>query len=406
MAEIAAGRMREEVLEEIRERLIKKHSAVFLKLNNSMDRQMYSEAEKIIRSEMEGSTEEECQYVLAHILGLGKLEPLLGDGEISEIMVNSTHDVWIYKAGKMIKTDIRFRDDDEVYNLAFRICQRCGKKINFSSPVETARLPDGSRVTITVPPASLHPTVTIRRFPRHVFATGELIEQGFFNEEMAEFLQTAVRGKLNIVVCGGTGTGKTTFMRYLAQYIPEDERILTLETTRELKLYHPHCISLEASKKADMYELMLAALHMRPDRILLGEMLGAESFEFLQAAGTGHNGAISSVHTDYYSQSAALNRVKRAMATAGLASPSELEAMIAETINIWVFLKRYSGFFRAVNISELSYSHEKGKPLWNNIFIWDHREKRHKMANRLSAELTARLEDNLEDLPGLRCLGR
>lgn len=404
MTPVTAGKVREEILDEIRERLIKKHSSLFLKLNNSMDRQLYSEAERVIRKEMEGKTEEECQYVLAHILGLGKLEPLLADGEISEIMVNSPQDVWIYKSGRMIKTDLRFHSDDEVYNLAFRICQRCGKKINFSSPTETARLPDGSRVTITVPPASIHPTITIRRFPRYVFSTEELVSQGFFTEEMAVFLQTAVRGKLNIVVCGGTGTGKTTFMRYLAQYIPENERILTLETTRELKLSHPHCISLEASEKADMYELMLAALHMRPDRILLGEMLGAESFEFLQAAGTGHNGAISSVHTDYYSQSAALNRVKRAMARAGLATSAELEMMISETINIWVFLKRYAdGAFRIVNISELSW---KDSPAWKTIFLWDIVEKRHRLINRLSPEMTARLRDNLGELPQLQCLGR
>lgn len=399
-----------EIIENIRQEIIKKHGNVFLKLNNSMDENLYNETATLIRREIINQEVVKCEveedYIIAEIIGLGVIDELLKDSTISEIMINSPNDIYIDRRGIITKTDLAYENEQELIDLSYRIVQRCGRRINFSEPLVTARLPDGSRVTITFSPASEHPTITIRRFPQHIFPTEELLATNFLNEEMVTFFETIVRGKLNIVVCGGTRTGKSTFIRWLADFIPKNERIITLEETRELKLKHPHCISLEKSAKASMYDLMLAVLHMRPDRIILGEMLGAEAFEFLQAAGTGHEGAFTSVHTNFNYKMAAINRMVRAMAQADIVAPEELKAMIAETIDLLVFIKRYpDGSHHIVNICQVESN--DGMPVFQDIYTFRKRDGIHQQVGSLSSELIDRIEDNImDDIPNIPSLRR
>jgi pilus assembly protein CpaF len=391
----------------IRQEIIRKHGSVFLKLNNSsVEETVYEEASSLIRQELvtKGVDQDTQDYVIAQLIGLGVVDILLKDPTISEIMINAPDQIYIDRSGQLIKTDLVYDNDQELRDLSYRITQRCGRKINYSTPLVTARLPDGSRVTITFPPSSIHPTITIRRFTKHVFPTEELLAKNFLSEEMVTFFETVVRGKLNIIVCGGTRTGKTTTIRWLADFIPRNERIITLEQTRELALTHPHCISLEESSKASIYELMLAILHMRPDRIILGEMLGPESLEFLNAAGTGHEGAISSVHTGYYYKQAAIDRMVRAMAQAKVVAPEDLRSMIAETVDLLVFIKRYpDGAHHIVNVCQVQ--SQNGEPAFRDIFTFRKKDGIHHQVGSLSSELITRIEDNiLDELPNIPSL--
>jgi len=395
-----------QLTETIGQEIIRKHGNVFLKLNNSMDEAVYMEASSIIRQKLVNADvdQDTQEYVIAQLIGLGVVDILLKDSTISEIMINGPDQIYIDRFGQIIKTDLAYENDQELIDLAYRITQRCGRKINYSNPLVTARLPDGSRVTITFSPASIYPTITIRRYIKHVFPTEELLNNNFLSKEMVRFFETVIKGKLNIIVCGGTRTGKTTFIRWLIDFIPRSERIITLEQTRELALTHPHCISLEESAKASIYELMLAVLHMRPDRIILGEILGAESLEFLNAAGTGHEGAISCVHTGYYYKQAAIDRMVRAMAQAKVVAPEDLRSMIAETIDLLVFIKRYpDGAHHIVNVCQVQ--SQNGEPVFRDIFVFRKKDGVHHQVGSLSPELITRMEDNiLDELPDIPSL--
>ena len=221
------------LVETIRQDMVRKHGNVFLKLNNSTDEAVYLEAASLIRQELinTGCNLDMQDYIIAQLIGLGEIDILLKDPTISEIMINAPDEIYIDRFGQPIKTNLAYENDQELINLSYRITQRCGRKINYSTPLVTARLPDGSRVTITFPPSSVHPTITIRRFTKHVFPTEELLAKNFLSAEMVQFFDTVVRGKLNIIVCGGTRTGKTTFIRWLGDFIPRSERIITLEQT-------------------------------------------------------------------------------------------------------------------------------------------------------------------------------
>lgn len=394
-------------VETIRQDMVRKHGNVFLKLNNSTDETVYHEAAALIRQELLdiGCDQDTQDYIIAQLIGLGVIDILLKDPTISEIIINKPDEIYIDRYGQLIKTDLAFENDQELINLSYRITQRCGRKINYSVPLVTARLPDGSRVTITFPPASVHPTITIRRFPKHVFPTEELLVKNYLSDQMVQFFEAVVKGKLNIIVCGGTRTGKTTFIRWLTDFIPQTERIITLEQNRELCLTHPHCVSLEASAKVSIYELMLAVLHMRPDRIILGEMLGTESLEFLNAAGTGHEGAITCVHTNYDNKPAAINRIVRVMAQAKIVARQELKAMIAETVDLLVFIKRFpDGAHHIVNVCQVQSENEE--PVFRDIFMFRKKEGVHRQVGSLCPELLARIEDNtidaVPDIPSLR----
>lgn len=341
--------------------------------------------------------------VVACLIGLGPVDPFLYDETVNEIMINGPDTVYVERNGRLEKTEAKFASEEDVVNIVYRIVQQCGRRINFSEPLVNARLPDGSRLNAVIPPASQYPVVTIRKFVRKAFTTEELIRQRFLSSEMATFFRAAVTGKANVVVAGAAGSGKTTFLRWLAGFIPPSERIITIEDTRELALNHPHVISLEASEKADIYDLMINSLRMRPDRIILGEVRGAEAFELLQAMGTGHEGSLTTVHANY-GKMQAVHRLVRAMLRVGGVTPEELTAMIAETIDILVFVKRFSdGRRRLLHVSQVT--SDEGRPVFRDLYRYRFQDDTHVAVGTVTAELAERLAENLEgQLPDIKAL--
>jgi Flp pilus assembly protein, ATPase CpaF len=337
--------------------------------------------------------------VARRVLGLGPLEDLLTDPDVSEIMVNGPQQIYVERRGRLELTPLSFTDSEELLNVIYRIMQQAGRRINFSSPVEDARLPDGSRVNAVIPPASEVPILTIRKFVQKTFSTDDLLSQGSITEEMIWFFQAAVQGKANIIVAGATGSGKTTFLRWLTTFIPRSERIVTIEDTRELNIDHPHVVALESTPYADIYRLTINALRMRPDRIIIGEVRGAEAFELLQAMGTGHEGSLTTVHANYTVREG-VHRLVRAMIRIGGVSAEELEYMVTETVDLFIFIKRMQdGKRRVVRVSEVV----RNKNGYEGRDIYVFRNGEHCFVSPVSESLRQKLAENLEgNLPGIR----
>jgi pilus assembly protein CpaF len=244
--------------------------------------------------------------VVDDVLGYGPIQQFLDDPEVSEVMVNGPKNVWVERAGRLSVTDVCFENDDEVMRLARRILGPMGREVDRSRPRADGRLPDGHRVNIIVPPCAIDgPTITIRKFPEDPLRAEDLIRLGTLTEQAAEFLRACVNAALNIVVSGGTGSGKTTVLNVLSSYIPDRERIVTIEDAAELQLLQPHVVRLETSPalpdgtgRMDIRELVINSLRMRPDRIVIGECRGGEALDMLQAMNTGHDGSLTTVHAN------------------------------------------------------------------------------------------------------------
>src|SRR5919206_1504546 len=244
--------------------------------------------------------------VIAELLAFGPIEPLLHDDTITEIMVNGPDQVWVERTGKLVETDIKFESDDHVRRIIDRIIAPLGRRCDEASPMVDARLPDGSRVNAIIPPLSLiGPVLTIRKFSKEPLTVKNLIEFGSLTQEVADFLAGCVKGALNIIVSGGTGSGKTTLLNILSSFIPADERIVTIEDAAELRLRQRHVISLEKRPaniegigEVAIRQLLINALRMRPDRIVVGEVRGAEALDMLQAMNTGHDGSMTTLHSN------------------------------------------------------------------------------------------------------------
>src|SRR5208282_2899698 len=240
------------------------------------------------------------------LLGLGPLEPLLRDDEITDILVNGHDQVYVEKHGKLHVTDVVFQDDQHLMLIIDRIVSRVGRRVDESSPMVDARLPDGSRINAIIPPLALDgPSLSIRRFGRKRFNIDDLVEKKTLVPEIVEFLRTIVRARLNILVCGGTGSGKTTMLNCMSLFIPADERIVTIEEAAELMLQQPHVVRLETRPpnvegkgEVSQRDLVRNTLRMRPDRIIVGEVRGGEVFDMLQAMSTGHDGSIGTIHAN------------------------------------------------------------------------------------------------------------
>jgi pilus assembly protein CpaF len=391
----------DEVLEVVRRLLVEKYGERLASANGDVAELVRRQTRKVLG----GEDPDIEDYVVSWIVGLGPVDQLFKDPLVSEVMINGPHKIFIEREGRIELTDLRYRDDEEVLNVIWRLVQRCGRRINFSNPLVDARLPDGSRVNAVVPPSAPFPCVTIRRFVRRTFATEDLLEMGFFTEEIAEFLAACVEGKANIVVAGATGSGKTTLVRWLCDFIPAVERVITIEDTLELGLEREHVVALEATDKAGIYELMINALRMRPDRIILGEVRGKEAFELLQAMGTGHDGSITSVHTNYNKQ-AAIQRIVRAALRAGGVSAGELQEMIAEVIDLLVFVERLrDGSRKLVGVSQVI--PEEGKPAFRDLYLYRYAEGRHECVGEVTEELKEKVAKNLVSgkLPSVRAFG-
>jgi len=245
------------------------------------------------------------RQIVDESLGLGVLEPLINDETITEIMVNGPADIWIERDGRLEKVNARFADEHQLYLTIDRIVSAVNRRVDESSPMVDARLPSGERVNVIIPPLALSgPTLTIRRFPR-AYSLKELMDLGAMDDAIARLISSFVRSKFNIIVSGGTGTGKTTLLNALSEFIPEGERIVTIEDSAELQLKQPHVISLESRPpnvegkgEITIRDLVRNSLRMRPDRILVGEVRGAETLDMLQAMNTGHEGSVATLHAN------------------------------------------------------------------------------------------------------------
>jgi pilus assembly protein CpaF len=296
------------------------------------------------------------------LLGLGPLEPLLRDDEITDILVNGHDQVYVEKRGKLHVTDVVFQDDAHLMLIIDRIVSRVGRRVDESSPMVDARLPDGSRINAIIPPLALDgPALSIRRFGKHRFDIGALVEKGALTWDLVEFLLAVVRARLNVIVCGGTGSGKTTMLNCLSAFVPENERIVTIEDSAELSLQQPHVVrletrpsNLEGRGEVTQRDLVKNCLRMRPDRIVVGEVRGAEVFDMLQAMSTGHDGSIATIHAN--SPRECLGRLEMMMLLSGVSIPQRaMRQQIASALNVIVHVSRLSdGSRKVLKISEIS----------------------------------------------------
>jgi pilus assembly protein CpaF len=302
------------------------------------------------------------EQIAAEILGLGPLQPLLEDGSITEIMVNGAKNIYIEKAGKIHRMPITFESDDHVMRIIDRIVAPLGRRIDESSPYVDARLDDGSRVNAIIPPISLvGPVLTIRKFPQNPITLEQLIEYGTLTEEIIEFLKACVIARLNIVISGGTGSGKTTLLNVMSQFIPSDERIVTIENAAELQLRQEHVVTLESRPpniegrgEITIRQLVINSLRMRPDRIIVGEIRDEAALDMLQAMNTGHDGSMTTAHSN--SPRDSLARVETMVMMAGMDLPVRaIREQVASAVDLVVHQERMrDGDRKVVQITEIS----------------------------------------------------
>jgi len=300
--------------------------------------------------------------VVDEVVGLGPIEPLLHDASISEVMVNAPDEVYFERDGIMYQSDVRFRDVDHVMQIVERIIAPLGRRVDESSPMVDARLSDGSRVNVIIPPlAPKSPTMTIRKFLRSKLTMDDLVNVGSLSAEVGQFLGACVGIRLNTLVSGGTGTGKTTLLNALSASIPDSERIVTIEDPLELQLQQPHVISLEARPpnvdgrgEVSQRELLRNTLRMRPDRILIGEVRGGEAFDMLNAMNTGHEGSLSTVHAN--SPRDALARLENMVLMANLDLPMRaIREQISSALHLILQIARFrDGGRRITHVTEVS----------------------------------------------------
>ena len=296
------------------------------------------------------------------VFGLGPLEILMKDPEVSDILVNTSNYVFVERYGKLEKTDVRFRDDAHLMQIIERIVTRVGRRVDESSPMVDARLADGSRVNAIIPPLALDgPILSIRRFGAERLTVNDLIQFNSLPPQMAEVAAACVKSRLNILVSGGTGAGKTTLLNCLSNYIPENERIVTIEDSAELKLQQEHVVRLETRPpniegqgSVTQRDLVRNALRMRPDRIVVGEVRGGEALDMMQAMNTGHDGSISTIHAN--SARDALSRLETMMLMAGINLPERaLREQVASALDVIVQLSRLSdGSRKLVEFTEVT----------------------------------------------------
>ncbi len=301
------------------------------------------------------------ESLVADMLGLGPLEPLIEDETVTDIMVNGARQVYVERRGKLELTGVRFRDDDHVMNVATRIVTRVGRRIDESTPLVDARLLDGSRVNIIVPPLAIDgPSISIRKFSKKTITLDTMAQQANISPQMATLLKVAARCRLNILISGGTGSGKTTLLNALSRLIDPAERTVTIEDAAELQLQQPHVVrletrppNLEGSGEITMRDLLRNALRMRPDRIILGEIRGAEALDVLQAMNTGHDGSMSTIHANTPRE--ALTRLENMVGMTGINLPSRaVRTQIAAAVHLIAQVNRMrDGIRRVTHIMEV-----------------------------------------------------
>jgi pilus assembly protein CpaF len=350
------------------------HHAVIAKLGPELFKRESAEelAERVLHAVTEQLaldrtplTREERRRIQAEIsddvLGYGPLEPFLRDDSVSEVMVNSHDRIFVEREGRLERTEATFVDDAHVMRIIDKIVSQVGRRIDEASPMVDARLPDGSRVNAIIPPLALKgPTLTIRKFSRDPYTMDDLINFGSLNPQSAQFLAACVKGKLNVLISGGTGTGKTTMLNALSSFVPDDERIVTIEDAAELQLQQEHVITLESRPpniegqgEVRIRELVRNALRMRPDRIIVGEVRGAETLDMLQAMNTGHEGSLTTIHAN--TPRDALARLETLVMTAGVELPHRaIREQIASAFDLLVQITRLvDGSRRVTHVTEV-----------------------------------------------------
>jgi len=330
-----------------------------------------TEAERVIRTLIRELDSEIPEFVerdrlakelVEDSLGLGPIEDLLNDPEVSEVMVNRRDQVFVERDGRLLPTDKKFLADEQIVNVIQRIVAPLGRSINEARPMVDARLPDGSRVNAIIPPLAINgPTLTIRKFSRVIFEVADLIDRGSLSWEMARFLRLCVEYKRNLIISGGAGSGKTTLLNILASFIPPAERIITVEDAAELSLPQEHVVSLEARPsnlegkgEVTFRDLVINSLRMRPDRIIVGECRGGEALDMLQAMNTGHEGSLTTIHANTPLDS--LTRLETMVLMSGLELPSRaIRDQIMSAIEIVAQTQRFSdGSRKITQISQVS----------------------------------------------------
>jgi pilus assembly protein CpaF len=333
--------------------------------NESVSEQVLREVTEQLALDRTPLTREERRRIVREItddiLGYGPLEPLLRDDTITEVMVNNFDQVYLERDGKIERTDVAFADNAHLLRIIDKIVSQVGRRVDESSPMVDARLPDGSRVNAIIPPLALKgPTLTIRKFSRDPYTMDDLINFGTLTPKAAQFLAACARGKLNVLISGGTGTGKTTTLNAISAFVPSEERVVTIEDAAELQLQQEHVITLEARPpniegegEIKIRELVRNALRMRPDRIIVGEVRGAETLDMLQAMNTGHEGSLTTIHAN--SPRDALSRLETLVLTAGVELPLRaIREQIASAFDLLIQIARLvDGSRRLTHVTEV-----------------------------------------------------
>ena len=331
--------------------------------------------------------------LLEETIGVGPLAPLLADPAVTDILVNGPNLVFIERFGRLEEAEVRFRDADHLTRIIQRIAARVGRRIDESSPMVDARLQDGSRVNATLPPVTIDgPTLSIRRFGKRRLRRDDLMELGMFSPAIRHFMQLLIQGRKNLLIAGGTGSGKSTFLGAIAESIPDSERIVTIEDAAELILDQRHVVRMETRPpnieglgKIAARDLVVNALRMRPDRIIVGEVRAGEALDMLQAMNTGHDGSLTTIHAN--STRDAIARLETMVLMAGLDLPSRaIREQIVSAIELVVYIRRYEdGVRRIESISELT-GMEGDTPQLQDIFRF---EPRGRQGSRLTGEFVA-----------------
>lgn len=319
------------------------------------------------------------KLVVADIVGYGPIEPLLENPDITEIMVNGPHRVYVEKFGLLKETDVRFENESHLMRVIDRIVSPIGRRVDEASPMVDARLPNGYRVNATIPPLSLDgATLTIRKFAARPFQVQDLISNNTLTISVANFLKACVEARINLVVSGGTGTGKTTFLNVLSSFIPEDERVITIEDTAELQLGKPHVVRLEkrppnieGKGEISIRQLVINALRMRPDRIVVGECRGGEAVDMLQAMNTGHDGSMTTIHANTTRD--ALRRIETMVMMAGMDLPLRaIREQVASSMELIVQLERMKdGTRKIVKVAEVQ-GMESDTVVMQDLYAFEH----------------------------------
>lgn len=348
---------------------------------NLLQKEISKAVEALIEEEKAPLSQMEKESLIVDIqhetFGLGPLETLLSDPDISDILVNRYNQVYIEKSGKLYKVDLIFRDDNHLLQIIDKIVSKVGRRVDESSPYVDARLPDGSRVNAIIPPLSLDgPVLSIRRFGVEPLKMTDILTFGTMTKEMAKVLEGCVNTRLNVLISGGSGTGKTTLLNILSEYIPNNERIITIEDSAELHLKQEHVVrietrppNIEGRGEVTQRDLVRNALRMRPDRIILGEVRSGEALDMLQAMNTGHDGSLSTIHSN--STRDALARLETMVLMAGYDLPERaIREQMASAIDVVIQLSRFSdGSRKIISISEIT-GMEGNTIVMQDIFVY------------------------------------